>query len=328
MADHSRTCSLTDRITQAVVTWASSQVDVVLLAADLADSSEWILAGSPTPAHHLAAIADVEACTAREWIRVGKRVRGLPTTCDLFVSGRLSYSKVRALVAVATPDNEAELTDLALDTPAGALRTELARWLRRTSDPEDLDAHQRRRRSVTWRTEADGMVAFTVRLQPHIAAIVISLLTTLVMRTRARPDASAAWPTLAQQHADAFADLVTDGAGQITTEVVLHVRGDGATADDGTPVSDTAIADLVPDSYIRALVHDATGRPISASSRQRHPTTRQKRVVKERDRACVDCGRIELLEYDHTPPYDETGRTIIEELELRCAPCHQRRHRA
>lgn len=56
------------------------------------------------------------------------------------------------------------------------------------------------------------------------------------------------------------------------------------------------------------------------------PTTRQKLVVKERDRTCVDCGRTTLLEYDHVPAYETTGRTLVDELQLRCAPCHHRRH--
>ncbi|MGI9624776.1 MAG: HNH endonuclease [Acidimicrobiales bacterium] len=50
-------------------------------------------------------------------------------------------------------------------------------------------------------------------------------------------------------------------------------------------------------------------------------------MVKERDRKCVDCGRVELLEYDHIPEFEASGSTLVDELELRCAPCHQRRHR-
>ena len=125
----------------------------------------------------------------------------------------------------------------------------------------------------------------------------------------------------------AFTTVVADGTGEVTTEVVLHVRGDGCHADDGTPIPDTVIAELVPDAFVRVLIHDAEGHPINASGRQRHPSARQKRVVKERDQVCVDCGRPDLLEYDHVPPFDKTGRTLVDELELRCAPCHQRRHR-
>ena len=104
------------------------------------------------------------------------------------------------------------------------------------------------------------------------------------------------------------------------------MRGDGATLDDGTPITQSSIAELLPDSFVRALVHDADGRPINASARRRYPTTRQRRVVKERDRACVDCGTRDLLEFDHVPAYAQTGHTIVEELQLRCAPCHRFRH--
>ena len=56
------------------------QYQLVVTAAAFAESPEWILEGSPTPAHWLAAVADVEDCTAREWIRIGKALTVLPVT--------------------------------------------------------------------------------------------------------------------------------------------------------------------------------------------------------------------------------------------------------
>lgn len=307
-------------------TLARCQWRIVCASADFADSHEWASAGSPTAAHYLADLADIEVCTAREWIRVGRRLRELPATADAFASRRISYAKARALTRFATPDNELELLAIADRTPAGDLNRALAAWLRDSSSPEELDEWHRRRRSVTWRTEPDGMVTFTLRLPPHIAAVLISILTALVMRMRPAADASGSYPTSAQQQADALHHLLTAGVGTTTTEVIFHVRGDGCAADDGTPVTETAIASLIDEARLRAMIHDADGRPINASAAQRHPTTRQKRVVKERDRACVDCGRTDLLEYDHVPAYEETGHTVVDELRLRCAPCHHRRH--
>jgi hypothetical protein len=133
-------------------------------------------------------------------------------------------------------------------------------------------------------------------------------------------------PSLAQQRADALIDLVTNGGATIETEIVLHVRGDGCTLDDGTPIADTIVDRLAPHAFLRALIHDAQSRPVNASTRRRRPTTRQQRVVKERDRRCIDCGSTDLLEYDHHPPHHQTGHTTTDELELRCAPCHRRRH--
>ena len=76
------------------------------------------------------------------------------------------------------------------------------------------------------------------------------------------------------------------------------------------------------------MIHDNNRKPIDATNKRRHPTTRQKRVVLEtHDHRCVDCDTTDLLELDHNPPYSETGHTITTELEPRCAACHRARHR-
>jgi hypothetical protein len=203
------------------------QYRLVIAAAAFAESPEWILDGSPTPAHWLAAVADVEECTAREWIRIGKALAELPVTAAAFEARRLSYSKVRALTSAATPETEAELVDVVADVPASEVGKAIAAWMRRNLPPEDIAARQRAARGVTWRTEPDGMVVFTLRLQPHIAAILISMLTVVVMRSKSR---------------------------------------------------------------------------------------------------CEPDGINDLGEYDHVPAYEVTRRTVVDELQLRCAPCHHRRH--
>jgi hypothetical protein len=38
---------------------------------------------------------------------------------------------------------------------------------------------------------------------------------------------------------------------------------------------------IAPAAFIRALINDADIRPITASAKRRHPTTRRTRVVKE-----------------------------------------------
>jgi hypothetical protein len=340
---------LTDQIEDVVESWATSQYELVTLAAEFADSPEWILTGSPTAAHWLAIIADVEPCTCREWIRIGRLLKTLPATADAFRSREISYSKVRTLTRLATLENECELLAIATTTTAADLGRALAGWLHRNAEPEDIDAHHQRQRSAKWRTEPDGMVTFNLRLPPALAAMLIRFLTTWIMRSKPSQSPSSAdrdrgvlnsnshaqrsksgglpaWPSVAQQGADAIEALLTDGAGSVDTEIVMHVSGDGNTLDDGTPLSDSVVAKLIPESFIRALIHDSHNNPIDATNRRRHPNMRQKRLVKARDQHCIDCGRKELLEYDHVPAYEETGHTITAELRLRCAPCHHQRH--
>ena len=134
------------------------------------------------------------------------------------------------------------------------------------------------------------------------------------------------WPSVAQQRADALVEILRGGGVGVSTEVVLHVRADGCTLDDGTPVAESVVERLAPDSFLRVLVHDAASRPVNASGKRRHPSARQRRLVRERDRVCVDCGVSELLEYDHQPDYEITHRTVVEELCLRCRDCHRARH--
>jgi len=154
------------RLRRVIGVWAYSQHRLVVLAAEFADSGEWAADGSPTPAHWLAAMADVETCTAREWIRIGRQLEQLPAIGAAFADGTLSYSKVRALTRVADPDNETELLALAMDVSAGELGSVLAAWLTVTCDPEQLEQHQHQARSVKWRTEPDGLVTFHFAATP------------------------------------------------------------------------------------------------------------------------------------------------------------------
>ncbi|MGY9075243.1 MAG: DUF222 domain-containing protein [Acidimicrobiales bacterium] len=163
------------------------------------------------------------------------------------------------------------------------------------------------------------------------AALPNSLPVTLrELRRRWQPADGDDWfiPSLAQQRADAFVALFLGLGIGLATEVVVHVRGDGTTFDDGTPTTHHAIIRQLDRSFIRLLIHDAERRPVNASSRRRYPTTRQKRVVMETyGHECVDCQSTDMLELDHNPPYLQTRHTITNELEPRCAPCHRARHR-
>jgi hypothetical protein len=325
---------LREELREVIAVWSSSQRRVVELAARFADSNDWIHDGAATAAHWLAEVAEIEVSTAREWIRVGRKLANLPATSAAFEQGRLSYSKARTLSRVATRENEEELLAIAVEVPAGYLGRALAEWMTDNFDPEQMTAYQRNRRSVRWHTEPDGMVLFIMRLPPWVAGLVITIVSALVTKggtkaTKSDGGASAgSWPSLGQQRADAIETLFSSDRAEVGTEVVIHVRGDGCSLDDGTAITDSVVERLAPNAFFRALIHDADRRPINASGRQRHPTARQKRVVHERDRCCSDCGSTDLLEYDHVPDFGESGRTRVDELVLRCASCHHRRHEA
>jgi hypothetical protein len=326
-------------------------VGLVELSVRLDESGEWALDGSPTCAHWVADVLGIEVCTAREWLRVGRCLTALPLIRERFVQGELSFTQVRALTRHATVENEAELLAIAARERAGRLGRVLAAWAARHDDDEQRDRRQGARRSLRWSTQPDGMVALTGYLTPKQFAFVSAAVDAEVCCcpppvTEGGDDAtgpreprsgwSSGWPSLAQQRVDALVRLLTrpttsrtsgSGASGGGVEVIFHVRGDGASLDDGTPITLTAVATMVDEAMLRVMVHDADGRPLNVSSRHRYHSLRQRRLVRERDRCCVSCGSDDLLEYRHEPPYETTGRTLVEETQLLCATCHHRRHR-
>ena len=73
-------------------------------------------------------------------------------------------------------------------------------------------------------------------------------------------------PTLTQQRCDAFVLLFLGKNIDLTTEVVIHVRGEGTTFDDGTPLTNNAVCQRLERSFIRLLLHSVDGSPIDATN--------------------------------------------------------------
>jgi len=210
---------------------------------------------------------------------------------------------------------------LAAITPAGRLGAAVAAWSQCHEDPEEIARRQFEERSVSRRTDPDGMVTVTARLTPQAAGAVGAVIDQHVFSSRAPAGAS-----LAQQRADALVAAITSG-GSVSAEVVVHVRGDANTLSDGTPLSDHAVASLLPDAFVSLLVHDMKGRPIDASPRRRSPTRRQRRVLDEAQPTCTHpgCDARTFLQYDHIHPYHHGGPTTIANLQRLCGPHNRAR---
>ncbi len=182
-ADASHTA---DRFRSTARTWARSQQALVLLAADIDDSGCWLAEGHTTPAAWIAVAADVETCTAREWLRISHALRRLPHTKAAYENNDLSYAKVRALTRVATAENEADLLPIAFEWPANQLACALAVWMRDNTDPEALDRHHQRQRSFSTRVDPDGMHRFSIAIGPETGGTLNAAIEAIVMRATPR----------------------------------------------------------------------------------------------------------------------------------------------
>lgn len=291
--------------------------ELLVLVGELDHRGTWATSGALSCAAWLVDTCDIDMSTARNQVRVARAMRRFPMLDRAMADGDVSYAKARVLAAHLTDDNVGELLDIALHTPAGRLGAAIAAWSQRNEDPGEIRRRQHESRSMSWRTEPDGMVVVTARLTPEAAGAVCAVVDTLVARSHAPAGAS-----LGQQRADALVAVATDGGGSVDAEVVVHVTSDGNALADGTPLSDHAVASLLPEAFVSLLMHDAHRQPIDASPRRRFPTRRQRRVLDQIDKECrhPGCHSTVFLQYDHQQPYARGGPTVLANLQRLCGP--------
>lgn len=296
--------------------------DLLVLVGELDARGAWESSGSLSCAAWLADLCGVELSTARSQLRVARAIREHPALDEAMRSGDISYAKARVLVPYLTADNVDALVALAARTPAGRLGAAIAAWSQRNDDPDAIAARQHEARSVTWRTEPDGTVMIFARLPPASAAGVCAAIDAAVAAAHDAP----AGASRSQQRADALVSLAASG-GSIRAEIVVHVRADGNSLTDGTPLSDHAVAALLPDGFVSLLLHDNEGYPIDASPRRRTPTRRQRRVIDERYPVCAHpgCTATAFLQYDHIHPFAQGGLSTLDNLQRLCGPHNRAR---
>lgn len=301
--------------------------DLLVLVGELDARGSWSMRGALSCASWLSHTCDIEPSTARNQVRVARAMREYPALHAAMAAGDISYSKARVLVAHLSEVHADELVELASTTPASRLRTAIAAWSHRNETDDEIDRRHRRERSVSWRTDADGMVTITARLTPAEAGKVCAAIDKNVLTGRKEipgsvPVGTLRPPSLAQQRADALVRVCTTGGGTVQPEVVVHVSQDGNTLADGTPLTDHAVGRLLPEAFVSLLLHDAERQPIDASPRRRFPTRRQQRVVDARSVECAQpgCHARVFLQYDHITAYDDGGPTVLANLQRLCGP--------
>ena len=187
---------------------------------------------------------------AREKVRVARALGDLPLLSDAMRRGQLSYSKVRALTRVATPDNERRLLGFAECAPASYVERLARAWARVDRQAEAADERRRheRRNLSTW-VDDDGMVVVRGRLSPEVGAVVRRALEAAADRLRTDVCAEeAAETSFGQRQADALgllaesalsSDLDRGTAGD-RYQVVLHVEPASLQSDAGERAADVS----------------------------------------------------------------------------------------
>ena len=162
-----RIAALAERINAA-------EARMMTLIADFDRRGGWKDGGYSSCAEWLAWRLGMKIGPARERVRAARALENLPQTADALASGTISYTKVRALTRVATPEQEGELLKFARASSAAKLERTLRMWTK-LSRNEELTAEQARRRSRTFSVfvDGDGMYVVKGRLEPEVGAVLM-----------------------------------------------------------------------------------------------------------------------------------------------------------
>src|SRR5216110_1536307 len=129
-------------------------------------------------AHWLTWRIGLDQGAARERVRVARALGSLPRLAKALARGELSYSKVRALTRVATPETEERL--LAVGRAGTAEHVErIVRGWRRVDRQAEVRETARRHasRALHVYQDEDGMVVIRGRLAPEVGAVLVQALT-------------------------------------------------------------------------------------------------------------------------------------------------------
>ena len=134
----------------------------------------WRDTGFPSTAEWLAWRIGIRLNAARERLRTALALEELPATSQAMANGELSFTKVRSLTRVATPENEATLLDFARAGSAANLERVVRGWktLDRKSEVTAEQVRYRSRRFSAW-VDDDGMVVVRGRLDPEAGAVLM-----------------------------------------------------------------------------------------------------------------------------------------------------------
>ena len=287
---------------------AASTCRYLLMIAELDRREAWAAWGCRSMAHWLAFRCGTSLSTAREQVRVGRALAGLPEIRQAFANGRLSYSKVRALVRMAPEQPERELIEMAEDATASQLERIAGAYVSATVDGARSQVD---RRTLQLHTDEDGSLVVRIRMPADVGAIFTAALEAALKEVPADASADAHDPLTARR-VDAF-ELIVRGTAP-TTEVVV----------------DTDVAALAHPELGEVARSESCDATITADGRRSRTIPRaMRRAIGRRDkRTCrfPGCTSRRYVHAHHIVHFAHGGPTSEENLILLCSFHHRLVH--
>lgn len=300
----------------------------------------------------------IDPRSAREHVRVARALTELPIVREKFGQGELSYSKVRAITRIATPEIEDELVEMARFATAAQLER-LVRGYRRAVSLESAEAaHRDRFLSCEW--EENGSLYVRARLAPEDGALFLKAIETGREAIRnheqacsiasqggsAEPEpGSQAHRPAAINGADALMEvaersLASDSAPRPAGErhqVVVHadleaLAGDkaqpGCGLQDGPPICAESVRRLACDASLLPIVHGPKGTLDIGRKTRAIPPSMRRALDSRDDGRCrfPGCENRRWVDAHHIVHWARGGETKLDNLVLLCSHHHRLVH--
>ena len=203
---------LGDRIAELSARIQAATHELLVLIREFDEQEGWD--GCLSCAQWLSWRAGLSQGAAREHVRVARALGKLPGLSDAMRRGKVSYSKVRAVTRVATPENEQTLLEVALAGTAEHVERIARAWRRIDRNVEQAEERRREasRALRTW-VDEDGMVVVRGRLTPEVGAVLRRALEAACDQARRAPAWDGGGDEDAADPADGVGEDAAAGAG-------------------------------------------------------------------------------------------------------------------
>ena len=325
------------RLDQAAKAMASAFAEALAAVADFDDEKLWRDDGSTSMTSWLAARYALSWGTAREWVRVARALRSLPTITRAFARGELSWDQVRSLTKFVTPECDAEWAARAPSISPAALEREAARH-QKITEREVEDVHRLRRAAMWWDDERPLLYLQAALASEHGAAFKEAL------ERRAEHVVLTDEPFGPPQEArlaDALVELVcsTKEGDPSPPTLVVHAEASilaGEERETGPWLAETIGGTRLASETVRRLACDARiewvlerdGKAVGIGRRGRTVPGPLARALRHRDMTCrfPGCNRTRWLYAHHIVHWANGGTTDLDNLVLLCFAHHRLIH--
>jgi hypothetical protein len=346
----SRIENLEDQITELAAHIHAATYQLLVLIREYDQCKGWSQPGLLSCAHWLNFKCGISLGAAREKVRTANALKALPGISAAFEHGRISYSKVRAMTRVATPDNEGVLLQIALHGTA----THVERAVRGYRKAKRLEALQLENRchdlrGLSWHLDDGGFWVLKGRFTSEQGALIQAALESMMEELfRESQDVPAGTPTpdvtprsepVAQRRADALVRLAERSTRNAGERCCVHVHTDVETLMQDGSGSEAELEgqDTISAETTRRLACDAAvikwldgndGEPLAIGRRSRSIPPAIRRALQRRDGGCrfPGCTCSRFVDAHHVRHWADGGETSMDNLVLLCRRHHRMVH--